>query len=524
MKHVKKLLSLLLALTLVLALGTTAFAAETYSITIENTEPDHIYEAYQIFAGDLAEKDGNKILSNIVWGSGVDQTKAVDGKTLSQVFEGKTAAEVAESLKNEADAKAFAQKVAPYLTDAKQSGAQSEGKYVVSDLNAGYYLVKDQDNSLADANDFYTAYIMQVVGNVTAEPKGDKPSLDKQIKHNDDNSWGVVGDNQIGDTVEFRTISTVPNTDGYTKYDYIISDTMSAGLTSNVNSAADVTIKVNDTGDALSADYYTVEANGNSFTVKIDILSAIADGKMKAGDKLYTYYSGVLNENAKTYDDGSQNNVAHLEYSNNPNNADDKGKTPDSKVYDWTFKMGINKVDKDGNALTGAKFVLSKNGSLNVADMECSEDGIPTVKTDLIGLVKESDGVYRIAKEGDANIVYDIDAGNPVIKGLDDSTDYYLYETKAPAGYNLLSKPVQFKITAAYTADGSALLEGNPTVKVGTAEPATTLSTNVVNNSGAELPSTGGIGTTIFYVLGGLLVAGAGIVLVTKKRMGKTEG
>ena len=299
---------------------------------------------------------------------------------------------------------------------------------------------------------------------------------------------------------------------------------MSAGLTSNVNSAADVAIKVNDTGDALSADYYTVEANGNSFTVKIDILKAIADGKMQAGDKLYTYYSGVLNENAKAYDEGSQNNVAHLEYSNNPNNADDKGKTPDSKVYDWTFKMGINKVDKNGNALTGAKFVLSKNGSLSVADMACSEDGVPTVTTDLIGLVKESDGVYRVAKDGDANIVYDIDAGNPVIKGLDDSTDYYLYETKAPAGYNLLSAPVQFKITAAYTEDGSTLLEGNPTVKVGTAEPSTTLSTNVVNNSGAELPSTGGIGTTIFYVLGGLLVAGAGIVLVTKKRMGKAEG
>lgn len=526
MKHVKKLLSLLLALTLVLALGTTAFAEETtYSITIENTEPNHTYEAYQIFAGDLALKDGNKILSNIVWGAGVDQAKAVNGKTLAQVFESKTAAEVAESLKTDADAKAFAQKVAPYLTKAKTSGAQSEGKYVVSGLDAGYYLVKDKDNSLTNANDFYTAYIMQVVGDVTAQPKGDKPSLDKQIKHNDDNSWGVVGDNQIGDTVEFRTISTVPKTDGYTKYDYIISDTMSDGLTSNVNSAADVTIKVNDTGDALDAKYYTVEANGNSFTVKIDILKAIGDGMMKAGDQLYTYYTGVLNENAKIYDDGNQNNAAHLEYSNNPNNTEEKGKTPDSKVYDWTFKMGINKVDKDGNALTGAKFVLSKNGSLSVAAMTCSEDGVPTVTTGLIGLVKVEEGVYRIATADDdtADIVYAIDAGNPVIKGLDDSTDYYLYETKAPAGYNLLSAPVQFKITAAYNEDGSALLDKNPTVTVN-GTPSDTLSTNVVNNSGAELPSTGGIGTTIFYVLGGLLVASAGIVLVTKKRMGKAEG
>ena len=508
MKTVGRAFSLLLALVLTLALSITAFAAETYTITITNDKTGHTYEAYQIFAGDLTEKDGNKILSNITWGSGVTDA----GKTALG-----DAAEKAASLKNEADAKAFAEEVAKYLQNPTESTAGS-GSYTISGLSAGYYLVKDKDNTLSDQDDFYTAYIMQVVGNVTAEPKGEKPGLDKQIKHNDDNSWGVVGDNQIGDTVEFRTVSDVPDTTGYETYIYKISDTMSAGLTSNVKSASDVTIKVNDTGDALSTDYYQLTADGNTFTVTVDILKAVKDGKVTKDDKLYAYYTGVLNADAKVYDEGKQDNAAHLEYSNNPN-GEGTGKTTDKKVYDWTFKMGVNKVDKSGNALTGAKFVLSKSGTLKVADLKCDETGTPTVTTDLIGLVKVSDGVYRVALKDDKDIVYAIDAGQPVIKGLDDNVTYYLYETKAPAGYNLLSEPVSFKITAQYNADGSALATGSPTVTVGSGEPSTTLTANVVNQSGAELPSTGGIGTTIFYVLGGLLVVGAGVLLVTRKRM-----
>ena len=510
MKHARKLASLLLALVMVFALATTASAADAYTITITNEKTGHTYEAYQVFAGDLTVKEnGDKILSNIVWGSGVTEA----GKTALGV-----AADKAASLKTETDAKAFAKEVAQYLQNPTVSTAGT-GSYSISGLSAGYYLVKDKDNTLSNQDDFYTAYIMEVVGNVNATPKGDKPTLDKQIKHNDDGSWGVVGDNQIGDTVEFRTISTVPDTAGYETYTYWICDTMSAGLTSNVKSAADVTIKVNDNGDkVLDANYYTVNANGNTFTIDVDILKAVKDGVLTNNDKLYAYYSGVLNENAKVYDDGKQDNAAHLEYSNNPND-DGKGKSPDKKVYDWTFKMGINKVDKGGNALTGAKFVLSKSGTIKVTDLACDDNGVPTVTADLIGLVKTGGGVYRIALAGDTDIVYAIEAGSPVIKGLDDSVNYYLYETKSPAGYNLLSEPVSFRIAAEYNTDGSALSADKPTVTIGNGEPSRTLSTNVVNQSGAELPSTGGMGTTLFYVLGAVLVVGAGVLLVTKKRM-----
>lgn len=513
MKTMKKILSLVMGLVMALAMSVTAFAAgENYSITIENPVPGHTYEAYQIFAGDLAVKDGNKVLSNITWGSGVDTANLPENL--------KDAAAVAEKLsKGEMTAAEFAKTVAPYLkADGVKTSSAVTGGYTISGLDAGYYLVKDQDNSLNNADDFYTAYIMEVVGDVNAKPKGKKPTLEKQIKDNDTGDWGVVGDNQIGDTVEFRTISTVPNTEGYTKYDYIISDTMSDGLTLN----NDVTIMVN--GKVLPQDYCAVTVTGNSFRVEINILGAIAAGYMTAGDQIITSYSGVLNENAKVYDEGNQDNTAHLEYSNNPNNTEDRGRTPDSKVYDWTFKMDVHKVDKDNKPLEGAKFVLSKNGSLKVADMSCDENGVPTVTTDLIGLVRNADGDYVVAT-ADANkddIVYAIEAGNATIKGLDDVTDYYLYETKAPEGYNLLSQPVQFKINAEYKTDGSELEDGYPTVTVD-GKVADTMSFNVVNQSGAELPSTGGIGTTIFYVVGGLLVVGAGIVLVTKKRMGKAE-
>ena len=509
------LLALMMALMMALVLAVPAFAAdETYTITITNDATGHTYEAYQIFAGDLY--DG--ILSSINWGNGVDQIKEVNGKTLAQVFNNKTAAEVAETIKTEADAKDFAQKIAPYLTNPTISAAQADDKYVISNLTAGYYLVKDKDNTLTNADDFYTAYIMKVVGDVTAAPKGDKPTLNKQIKHNESGAWGVVGDNQIGDNVEFRIITTVPHTTGYTTYDYIIHDTMSAGLVQTVD---DVTIKVNDDA-VLDQTYYTVTVNGdnsNSFTVTVDILNAIKDGKMEHKNELYTYYTGVLNKDALIYNDGKQENVAYLEYSNNPNVESETGKTPEKKVYDWTFKMGVNKVDEHGNPLGGAKFVLSKNGNLTVDNMNCDDNGVPAVTTDLIGLVKDGDGVYRVAMTGESNVVYVIEAGAVTIKGLDDAA-YYLYETKAPAGYNQLQKPVKFEINASYK-DESADIK-SVSVSVGETS-SSNLIAKVVNNSGSTLPSTGGIGTTIFYAVGSVLVIGAAVVLITRKRMGKSD-
>ena len=502
MKYMKKLMALLAALTLALAMAVPAFAettTTTYTITIN--KGTGTYAAYQIFKGDLHEGT----LSNIEWG---DNVTAAGQKALGN------AADKAKALTGETEAKAFAVDVAKYLTE----NAAGTGTDSITVSSPGYYLIK---NTIVGTGEVFTDYILRVVENVTVQPKSGKPTLDKQIKHNETGEWGVVGDNQIGDTVEFRTITTVPNVSGYSKYEYIIHDEMSAGLTSNVKTKDNVTIKVNDSdANVLDQTYYDVTFdadNTNKFTVTIYVLQAIQDGKMAAENELYTYYTGILNENAKVYNEGKQENKAYLEYSNNPHNENSKTQTPAKVVYDWTFKMEVNKVDGESNAtLTDAKFVLSKNGSCSLGTI--GDDGMPSTTTDLINLIKNSDGSYTVAPAGYTGFVVNVmTAGKITIKGLDDATEYYLYETKAPAGYNRLTDAVKFKITAGY--DGSGENCTSVTTEVNEDVPQAGLSITVKNNKGASLPSTGGIGTTLFYVIGGGLMAVAAVLLVAKKRM-----
>ena len=496
MKRVKRVLALLAAFALVLAMAVPAFADEAkYKITIKNSVGT--YEAYQIFKGDL-EKN---VLSNIEWGTGVTEA----GKN---AFEGKTAAQVAKTLENnETAAKVFATEISKYL-----GTVAGEGTDEITGLSAGYYLIK---NESVNGNEAYTDFILEVVKDVEITPKGQKPTLEKQIKHND-GEWGVVGDNQIGDTVEFRTITTVPITTGYTEYDYTIFDEMSTGLTSDVKDASGITIKINDE-EKLDSSYYTVTVNANKFSVKVDILKAIREGKIAEGNKLYTYYTGVLNEDANVYDKGNQQNTAYLQYSNNPHDTT-KGETPHVTVYDWTFKMNVQKIDgaDKEKELKDAKFVLSKNGAVDLGTID--ENGTPTKTENLIKLVYDSENsTYRVATASDKNITYVMTAGNITIKGLDDAVDYYLYETKAPAGYNRLTEPVKFKINATYDETGDSCTAVS--TKVGDKAAVTGLKVSVENNAGTTLPSTGGMGTTVFYVVGGGLMAVAVVLLVTKKRM-----
>lgn len=495
----KKLMTLLAVLTLALAMAVPAFAettTTTYTITINNGTGT--YAAYQIFKGDLY----NNTLSNIEWGDNVT--------TAGQEALG-NAADKAKRITTEADAKAFAVEVAKYLTDP----AAGIGTDSITVSGPGYYLIK---NTSVGEGEVFTDYILRVVGDVKINPKSGKPTLDKQIKHNETGKWGVVGDNQIGDTVEFRTLTTVPIVSGYTQYTYVIHDEMSAGLTSNVRSNEDVTIKVNDE-TVLDKNYYTVTVdpkNTNKFTVTVDVLNAIKDGKMVEGNTLYTYYTGILNENAKVYNDGKQENKAYLEYSNNPHDNKTTNSTPVKVVYDWTFKMGVKKVDgADGTPLTDAKFVLSKNGNCSLGTI--GDDGTPSNTKDLIDLIENSDGSYTVAPAGYTGpVVKVITAGDITINGLDDATVYYLYETKAPAGYNRLTAAVRFEITATYSDAGDNCTSVTATVNN---DVQSSVSVNVKNNKGSTLPSTGGIGTTLFYVIGGGLMAVAAVLLVTKKRM-----
>ena len=289
MKHIKKLASLLLALVMVFALATTAFADETttYSITINNSAEGHTYEAYQIFTGDLVEKDGTKILSNIVWGSGISEA--------GQTALGDAAAK-AETLTTEADVKAFAKAVAPYLTTAAGSAnTPTDGKYVISGLDAGYYLVKDKDNSLANTPDAYTEYIVKVVSNVEASPKSDVPEVEKKVKDTNDSTgvtsgWQDSADYDIGDSIPFQLKATLANNvSSYTTYKVVFHDTLSKGLTLNATYGegqnanvvtSGVTVKV---GDADKTANFVITAVKNAdgtttLTVSCDDVKALGAG------------------------------------------------------------------------------------------------------------------------------------------------------------------------------------------------------------------------------------------------------
>lgn len=525
-KAMKKLMAALLAVAMVCAMAIPAFAAGTGSntLTINGKTAGHTYEAYQVFTGDLK----GSVLSNIVWGDGVDGDGILNDTGLPSSLRGLSsaaalAAELAKLSPSSDEVNTFAEVVSKHLTAIKYTSTESNTTYTINNLPDGYYFIKDATVSMP-AGATYSRYMLNIVTNLAINAKDTTVTLDKQIKHNETGVWGVVGDNQIGDTVDFRTITTVPDTTGYTSYTYEIHDTMSSELTSNVKDNTDITIKVNDT-TVLDSTYYNVTVdptNSNKFTVKVKIIDAVKAGVLHANDNLFTYYTGVLNETAKVYPDGPQQNEAHLVYSNNPNDVG-TGETPKKTVYDWTFKVDMTKVDgaNPDMKLEGAVFVLSKANGL---DLEPVKDGTPTKNLDkLIKLVDNNNGTYTVATTTTTTATtYTMTtpaSGQISIKGLDDQTKYYLYETKAPGGYNVLTTPVEIKII-----DNTYDITGNyiatqPNVVVNGSNACSGVGFNVENNAGTTLPGTGGIGTTIFYVIGGGLMVAAAILLITKKRM-----
>ena len=500
MKHIKRLASVLLALVMAVALAIPAFADETtYSITINNSAEGHTYEAYQIFTGDLAtDKAGKKILSNIVWGSGISEA----GQTALA-----DAAAKAETLKTEADAKAFAKEVAPYLTTAAGSASTvSDGKYVISGLAAGYYLVKDQDASLSGDSDAYTEYIIKVVANVTANPKSSVPTVEKKVKDTNDSTgetsnWQDSADYDIGDSVPFQLKATLANNvSAYTTYKVVFHDTLSAGLTYNNDAKVYIDGKET-TGFTVTS---TVNADGTTtLTVSCGDVKALGADDSSV---ITVEYTAELNNKATVGSAGNTNKVK-LEYSNNPNKSEEgdneTGNTPEDKVVVFTYKTIINKVDGKNNSLTGAEFTLEKK----ILGDDPATTEVETEYWKAVSVVKNDKGTTF------------------TFTGLDDGT-YKLTETVTPAGYNTID-PITFTITATHSTraadpalsalDGAAVVAGEITFTSNTTEGS--LTADVVNNAGATLPETGGMGTTVFYVVGSVLVLGAGVLLVTKKRM-----
>lgn len=400
MKKMKRTWAILLALVLTVALAVPGFAAEGgYSITITNDKAGHTYEAYQIFAGTVASDEGTDgategpMLGNITWGDGVDGDALL--VALKAADDGKygactTAADVAEALGAEgataADAAAFAEIAAQHL--AVVTGTATEpvnGNYVIANLPAGYYLVKDRDGSLDGDADNATEYIVQVLGNVTMEPKdSDIPTVEKKVSEEDyrqDDGYGTtyndVADWDIGDSVPFKLIGSIPDMSAYDTYEYIFTDTLSNGLTLqegtiNVYIALGRDDEVREYTPLTEGEDYTltlnnVENGGGSFSIAFDDLKNapyIAEGNRNF---VIVTYDATLNANAEIGLDGNPNSV-YLEFSNNPN-GEGLGRTTEDRVIVFTYELDGDKVDgaNPDTKLPGAQFVLFNGGHTRVA-------------------------------------------------------------------------------------------------------------------------------------------------------------
>ena len=572
MKKMKRTWAILLALVLTVALAVPGFAAEGgYSITITNDKAGHTYEAYQIFAGTVASDEGTDgategpMLGNITWGDGVDGVallaalRAADAEKYGACT---TAADVAKALGAEgataADAAAFAEIAAQHL--AVVTGTATEpvnGNYVIANLPAGYYLVKDQDGSLQGEEDTATEYIVQVLGNVTMEPKdSDIPTVQKKVYDEEfaradgagtyGTGYNDVADWDIGDRVPFKLIATVPqNIDAYEEYMFVFNDTLSNGLTLDADS---INVYVTETTNANINEFdpqannlYEVSAvTDGAFSITIQNIKAL-DAHDHPANYIIITYDATLNANAEIGLDGNPNRV-YLEFSNNPN-GEGLGRTTEDRVIVFTYELGGTKVDGENNAtLPDAQFVLFNGGHTRVAQIDANgrlSDWLAPddINPDVTGN-NDAEKMANLTAEDFANynngslLITSDENGRFSVAGLDDGT-YYLREIKAPDGYNLLEDDLKIVITAT-TANGqtwddfvpaNALTALTIAVNDGGAQNGVldtgAVAITVENNGGSTLPETGGIGTTIFYAAGALLVLCAGVLLFVKLRMRK---
>lgn len=564
MKQAKKLAAVLLSLVLVLALAVPASAQTgNYSITITDTNSNHTYTAYQIFKGDISGSDTEPdpyVLSNIQWGDGVNTEgliaalRGVEGFT--GLAENATAADVAELLANAEALDTFLGVIngtPGFLGEPTGNGVTpgpEQTTCTISLTEAGYYLVKDAvvEGALGQS---VSDYIVQVLGEESMAPKdSDVPTVEKKVSEEDfrqDNGYGYgyndVADWDIGDSVPFKLIGSIPDMTAYDTYRYIFNDTLSKGLTLQEDTikvyiALNKDDEVRDYNPLKEGDDYTLtttntENGGGSFSIAFnDLKTAPYVGQ---GDRHFVIvtYDATLNANAEIGLDGNPNSV-DLQFSNDPN-GDGLGRTTEDTVIVFTYELDGTKVDgeHEDTKLEGAEFVLFNGGHTRVAHIENGK---------LAGWVAlptgyNSNNYQQIPYEtwerfdGTTSVIMtSIAEGVFGVSGLDDGT-YHLMEIKAPNGYNLLEEDVQIVITAT-TTNGQTWNSGIATdalrgltiaVDNGAAQNGD-LDTGVVNvtvrnNQGATLPETGGMGTTLFYIIGGLLVVGAGILLVVRIRM-----
>lgn len=478
----KKLFAVLLALTLVLSMGTIAFAAGTGTITIDNALAGAKYNIYKIL--DFAPVEGSATQGRYTVVAGWEAFLAGDGaaylKTNADTGTIEWNGEETDERKAELAKAAVAYAKEKGIAATATKTAANDGDVTFTDVPLGYYAI---DTSLGTI-----CALTNVDNTFNAHEKNAKPDIDKFVQEdsemtNADEGWGKVNDADIDQQVNYKSTITV----GVGATNYVMHDTMEAGLTFN----NDVVVKLAD-GTAVDAANYTVvypATDGHTFdvTFKNDFIAGLAKGT-----EFTVYYSATLNENANIVVDGNDNTV-YLSYG-----EDSTWETAEHKTTTYTWKMDVLKYTMDGEnkvSLAGAKFQLLGADGKAIKFSEVTGAAVPT---------------YKVDKEGTVDTITTYANGKFELVGLDEGA-YKLHETEAPAGYNKLAADKDVIITSTY--DEAAL---TASYKINNADPATI---EVENKTGGLLPETGGIGTTIFYIVGITLMLGAAIVLISKKRM-----
>lgn len=524
-KAIKKLLAALLAVAMVCAMAIPAFA--------ENSEGDvdshHTYSAFQIFKGDV---EGNNIkdfkISNVDWGSNIINNsddflnKLREADHIGPLFtNAKSAQEVLAVISqwhdSDDDSIAFARFVCHYLysNDANPTYVVRAGSnaLTIPEAKAGYYLFVDTtDFSKDDSYHSYNSFLLMVTKgnwNVPITPKAEKPTVEKKVYDNPDGTstggFGSSADHAINEKFQFQLTATLPDStnrayDYYDEYMVTFCDTLSAGITFDRWD----TVVINNGGAdiPIPAENYYSDASNQDLTLSIEDVKTCAPGlNLNNGATITVTYTAHLNEKAYVNTAGGASNTenknsVYLIYSNNPRSSAFFDRTPESAVCVYTYQLNNTKYHDEansGNELEGAGFSL-------YSDEACTQE---------VKLYKEGAFYYPIknAKGKTAVEMKSAADGTFNVKGLDAGT-YYLKETTPPAGYSACDK-TRIVISATHD-EHNVNLSGE-----------SNLNNKIINKKagGITLPSTGGIGTTIFYVVGGGLMVAAIVLLVTKKRM-----
>lgn len=574
-----------LAITPMAATCMTAVAAGTSTLTVTDSDTvEHDYKAYQIITGTASGGKltglawGNGINSASLISALTDSDNAAAlGINAEKV--GTTPDSVAAVLSGITNSDKL-QKLAKIIASCKESTnaidlAKSGTSYSASSLEHGWYLVLDE-STLGNGNDdvkVRSANILKFTGDTTINSKHSLPTLDKQIVSPNPNSTKDANSASIGETITYTINLKVPDTTGYNKFFYVVEDTLSPGLdytgtTSVVVDGHELTVD-DDPTSSDSGKYYVNPGTYNSSTgttikyVFEDFLNYIKNtDDVEVGDDIVITYTAKLNENAVLTNAGNPND-AKLIYSNDPNHeytgtpgttpdepssSEPKGETPNDEVITFTTEVQIKKVDQDGKPLTGVGFTLKgspvyqvlKSGVTFTADNNGTYYKLKNGSYTLTPPATETEDKYESTTQkykktvnsgtlenasgsgNEKSVTATVDANGYIsFKGLG-AGEYTLVESTTPEGYNTIS-PISFTI-----GNGENLATNDPDWTI---TPATfiridaenTYEVEIENRQGATLPTTGGIGTKLFYIIGGLLVAGSVVLLVTKKRMSTKE-